>query len=636
VFDAANGCDDPVSGNVSITVEPQPTVEISIDNPAICIGGTALITSIVENGSGLFDYQWQSSPNGTSGWTNISPNGNGDSYNVPSDAAGTTYYRLLVADNSNGCADPVSNVVSIVISQDLSIISQPSDVNECVGGNDQMSVTVSGGSGTITYQWQESADGISGWANATGIGATTASFTPPSTTPGTTYYRVLINAANSGCGQIESNVAVAVISPDIVITIQPTDVNECIGGTDPMTVEITGGSGVISYQWQSSPDGSTGWTNATGTGSTTATFTPPSTTAGTTYYRVLINAANTGCDQVVSNVAVAIISPDIVVTTQPTNINECVGGTNTMTVVVTGGSGTILYQWQSSPDGISGWTNATGGGATTSVYTPDSSVPGTTYYRVLVNATNSGCDQAISNTATAVIAPDLSFTVQPNNLNECIGGTGQLTVVIAGGSGTITYQWQSSPDGTNGWANATGPGATTDSYTPPSSSAGTTYYRVLVNASDNGCGQVESNVVVVEIDPDATISVAPILSEACIGGTVILTATVTGGSNTLVVQWQVFSGTWNDISGATGTTYSAPTTAAGTFEYRARVIETSAGCSTPFSNIVTVVIREDATVLVEVNNAEVCVGGSAILDAIITGGSGSMVLQWQNSTDDFN
>jgi hypothetical protein len=59
------------------------------------------------------------------------------------------------------------------------------------------------------------------------------------------------------------------------VTLQPTDVNECIGGTNTMTVVVSGGSGTISYQWQSSADGSTGWANALGTGSTTATYTPP-------------------------------------------------------------------------------------------------------------------------------------------------------------------------------------------------------------------------------------------------------------------------------------------------------------------------------------------------------------------------
>src|SRR6185436_6984032 len=145
------------------------------------------------------------------------------------------------------------------------------------------------------------------------------------------------------CDQAVSNNAVAVITPDLLVTTQPSNVNECIGGTNTMTVVVSGGSGIISYQWQASADGSTGWANALGTGSTTSTYTPPSTIAGTTFYRVLINASNNGCDQAVSNNAIAIISPDLLVTTQPSNVNECVGGTNTMTVVVSGGSGTISY-----------------------------------------------------------------------------------------------------------------------------------------------------------------------------------------------------------------------------------------------------------------------------------------------------
>jgi hypothetical protein len=109
---------------------------------------------------------------------------------------------------------------------------------------------------------------------------------------------MVVVASGSGCDQVVSNTAVAIITPDLSITSQPGNVNECVGGTNTMSVSITGGSGTITYQWQASADGSTGWANATGTGSTTATFTPPSTVAGTTYYRVLVNASNSGCDQV--------------------------------------------------------------------------------------------------------------------------------------------------------------------------------------------------------------------------------------------------------------------------------------------------------------------------------------------------
>jgi hypothetical protein len=83
----------------------------------------------------------------------------------------------------------------------------------------------------------------------------------------------------------------------------------------------------------------------------------------------LVNAANNGCDQAVSNNAVAVITPDLLVTTQPTDVNECIGGTNTMTVVVSGGSGTITYQWQSSSNGSNGWANALGTVQHSNLYT---------------------------------------------------------------------------------------------------------------------------------------------------------------------------------------------------------------------------------------------------------------------------
>jgi len=283
-------------------------------------------------------------------------------------------------------------------------------------------------------------------------GSTTATYTPPSTVAGTTFYRVLVNAANNGCDQTVSSNATAIIAADLIVTTQPSDVFECIGGTNSVTVNVTGGSGTISYQWQSSADGIGGWANATGSGSTTATYTPPSTIAGTTYYRVLINAANNGCDQAVSSKFSNDHSTRCCRDDTSGNINECVGGTNTLTVVTTGGSGTISYQWQSSSDGTSGWANAVGTGSTTATYTPPSTVAGTTYYRVLVNASNNGCDQAVSSNGIVVITPDLLVTTQPTNVNECVGGTNTMTVAVSGGSGAISYQWQASADGTSGWA----------------------------------------------------------------------------------------------------------------------------------------------------------------------------------------
>ena len=630
VTDAGNGCNDPVSSSVSFIVQPQPTVTIAVNNPLVCVGGSSTVSSTISNGSGLVNYQWQLSANGVSGWADISTNGTNATYDVPTSVAGTYYYRVIVTDLASGCNDPVSNVINVVVSPDLAVTTPPANVIECIGGTATMTVVVSGGSGTLSYQWQSSATGTDPWVNATGTGATTITFTPPSTVAGSTYYRVLVNASSSGCGQTVSDVAFATIYPDLLITVQPSPIAECIGGTATMSVTVTGGTGTVTYQWESSANG-TNWNNATGPGSTTATYTPSSTVAGTTFYRVTINTPGSGCGAATSNSVTAIISQDITVTTQPTSITECIGGNLTMNVLVSGGSGTITYQWQSSPDGTSGWANASGGGATTSTYTPESLVAGTTFYRVLVNAGNNGCDQAVSNNATVTINPDLTITTQPTNMNECVGGTSQLNVVVTGGVGTVSYQWQSSPVGLNTWSNATGTGATTATFTPPSVTPGSLDYRVLINATGNGCGQAISQIATVIIDPDATVSVSPGSSEVCIGGSVVLTATLTGGSGLVSIQWQVNSSGWTDIPGQTSLTYSPSTAVAGTTQYRVRVIDISSGCSQPFSNISTVVVQNNATVSITVSNSEVCIDGSALLTATVTGGSTGITLQWQSS-----
>ena len=110
----------------------------------------------------------------------------------------------------------------------------------------------------------------------------------------------MISATGTGCGSIVSDTANAVITPDLLVTAEPTNVNECVGGTDQMSVTVSGGSGTIGYQWQSSTTGTPlSFTDIVG--ATASTYIPSSATAGTTYYRVMISAAGSGCGSIVSD-----------------------------------------------------------------------------------------------------------------------------------------------------------------------------------------------------------------------------------------------------------------------------------------------------------------------------------------------
>jgi hypothetical protein len=61
---------------------------------------------------------------------------------------------------------------------------------------------------------------------------------------------------------------------------------------------------------------------------------------------------------------------------------------------------------------ITGWANARHRFNYSHIYTSEYSSRNN-YYRVLINAANNGCDQAVSNNAVAVITPDLLVTTQP-------------------------------------------------------------------------------------------------------------------------------------------------------------------------------------------------------------------------------
>ena len=88
-----------------------------------------------------------------------------------------------------------------------------------------------------------------------------------------------------------------------------------------------------------------------------ATYLPSSATAGTTYYRVIADASGIGCDAILSEIATVVITPDATISAAPVSSEICTGGSVNLIATLTGGSSVVTYQWQYSPDGLSGWGN---------------------------------------------------------------------------------------------------------------------------------------------------------------------------------------------------------------------------------------------------------------------------------------
>jgi hypothetical protein len=412
----------------------------------------------------------------------------------------------------------------------------------------------------------------------------------------------VVSASGNGCGSITSSTATVTVVADPAITVQPTGFTECVGGTQSLSVTATGGTPSLTYQWQSSSENVTFGNIA---GATSASYAPPSTSAGTMYYRVVVSAGGNGCGSVTSTSATVTVVADPAITMQPTGFTECVGGTLSLSVIASGGTPSLTYQWQSSPDNVTFGNIA---GATFASYTPSSVAAGTTYYRVVVSASGNDCGSVTSTSATVTVVADPAITVQPAGGTICSGGTHSMSVTATGGTPSLTYQWQSSPDNVN-FSNITG--ATSSSYTTPALTS-TTYFRVRVSSGGVGCGIVISNsapVVVYYLTANAGEDFT-----LCSGTTDTIEASVLGNNSPYTFSWShsLGSGQSKTVSPIVNTTYSVTVTSA-------------FGCTSTDEITVSVIPSPEAQAGTDV---QICAGMSTTLTGTASGSTPPYLFTW--------
>ncbi|HJT74531.1 MAG TPA: DUF6443 domain-containing protein, partial [Chitinophaga sp.] len=298
------------------------------------------------------------------------------------------------------------------------------------------------------------------------------------------YYRVI--TTSNGVSVNSNSVFVNVYPALSAGTISPSS-GSVASGTSPGTITgtvATGGNGTYTYQWQSSPDGTT-WTNVGG--ATSQNCTPGAITATTRYRR----AATSNGVTAYSNVAIFTVYLPVTMANITPDIYEVYfyGAHTFASAPASGGTGVYTYQWQSSANG-STWSDIAG--ADTLTYTP-AGLSATTYYRL--KGTSAGIT-GYSNTITAII-PLNGGIININVPSVASGGAVTLaSAQAASGSscGTYTYQWQSSSDEYT-WTNISG--------TTVSSITKTTWFRRLATCNSK---TVSSNIVRVRIkDPAAQL-----------------------------------------------------------------------------------------------------------------------------------
>ena len=300
----------------------------------------------------------------------------------------------------------------------------------------------------------------------------------------------------------------------------------CVGGaiSTPLTVQISGATGVASYQWYSNTTNST--VGATPVGTNSSNYTPAVfTSTGTMYYFVVVSFTGNGCGSITSNFAEVIVVADPIVTTQPIVSQTVCQNTaaSDLTVVVSGGAGTgYLYQWYSNTA-----NNTTTGtliaGATNNFYTPPTATSGTIYYYCVITQTNGiGCN-VTSNTGAIVVNLAPTIVTPPVSSTVCAGGTPTiLSLTYANGVGTPTYQWFSNTTNSNVGGTAIA-GATNATYSPSGVTAGIFYYYCQVTFPDliGSCATIFSDFVTVDVNQTPIIASQNIT--ICSGATFTIT-----------------------------------------------------------------------------------------------------------------
>jgi hypothetical protein len=157
---SSSGCTDSYS-DVNITMVPQPTVAIAGPNQILCNKNTAtMAANTPDPGHGTGTWSQISGPVTAS---ITSPNSPATTITGIS-SAGVYVFQWEIATGPLCKSD---DQLQITRYSDV-IITGPLDATICTGGTQVLIITASGGTGPFTYQWQQSADGSTGWINVVG------------------------------------------------------------------------------------------------------------------------------------------------------------------------------------------------------------------------------------------------------------------------------------------------------------------------------------------------------------------------------------------------------------------------------------------------------------------------------------
>ncbi|MFC5409368.1 Ig-like domain-containing protein [Larkinella bovis] len=554
VTQTVGGCTSAPT-NVTVTVNPAPSVTPTASSATACVGSSFVLAATASGGTPNYIYTWTGPNYSTTTTVNSATVSNATVANAGS-------YSIIITD-ANGCSatavTPVS--VSVINCCSLTATASASQTVVCAGTSVTLAALTSGAIGALSYQWTP---------NVTPGNSQSVVVTPVGTA---TYTVVVTDSGAPNC--VQTATVTLTVNPSPVVTITPLSATICAGNSIQLTANVTTGTvPPYSYVW-SGPNFS-----ASTTGNTVSI--PNATAANNGNYTVTITDQNSCTATATTPIAVT-VTPLPTFTLVPSNPTSCSGtnGSVTITGLTSGQLYTISYN-QNGGTSVSMTQTAAGG-------------------QIVIGSLSSGVySVTVSQNGCAAVPQSITLT-DPNPPIPPVITVLPSSAICLGNSVTL------SANGTNlQW---TGMNLLPITGSPVTATPGTSgSFVYTVTQTVGGCISLPASVTIL-VNPApsiANLSAPP----TCVGQSLSLSATVSGGTQPLTVNWRTPDGltlTGNPLNRA-----NAQMSMAGTYT---AIVSGGSGCTA--TQTVSTTVGENPTVQVQPQQA--CAGGNVTLTA--TGGA---------------
>ena len=435
--------DDKASQRAKITIQSLPAITTQPAALSKPCKDSTLTLSIAHTGDGNRSVQWyRNTTNSNTGGTAILGE-TANTFTVPTGTVDTTYYYAVVSSDT-GCTPAVSNVAEVIVQSLPAITTQPAALSKpCKDSTLTLSIAHTG-DGNRSVQWYRNTTNSNTGGTAI-LGETANTFTVPTGTVDTTYYYAVVSS-DTGCTPAVSNVAEVVVTKPTAIdtnlrTAEKKYCKDQTSGVLDLLIKAKG-TAPFTYKWHK-VDAATSVDTVVRTEANSLvdqdTYTPETTTVGSSYYYVEIHSA-CGVDVTSARAHITVTELTAIDTNLDTTEKKyCKDQSAGVLDLLIKAKGTppFEYKWHKVDAATSVDTvvrTEANSLVAQDTYTPETTTVGSSYYYVEIH---SDCGTDVTSARAHITVQDITTKPTPTAVNLCQGATvanlkAQLALTLTG------------------------------------------------------------------------------------------------------------------------------------------------------------------------------------------------------------